>query len=179
MNNQDIYRTPGANLENKQRQQTLENERLNGLGGWLILVGIGVVLSPFNWLFTSITIFLPLVSDGMFLGALNPESSSYNPVLGGLWSFEMVIYCLLLMLTIGLIYLFFAKKTAFPKAYIILAILAPSVIFIDASLASMILQNGPMLDKATIQELLSSLISLCIWAPYMLKSKRVKLTFTQ
>ena len=46
----DPYKSPAEqNVDSYQSDKT-ERKDLDGLGGWLILVGIGVVLSPIRYL---------------------------------------------------------------------------------------------------------------------------------
>jgi hypothetical protein len=43
-----------------------DNNELKGLGGWLILVGIGVVLAPVRLLITLVKTYKPIFEDGIW-----------------------------------------------------------------------------------------------------------------
>ena len=86
-----------------------ENVVKSGLGGWLILVGLGVIISPF-YILTVIPEFLPIFQDNMY-----DELVSAAPLFGlFLWT-EIVVNLIIFLGSIYLIFLFFAKKTFFPK----------------------------------------------------------------
>lgn len=53
-------------------------EELSGLGGWLILVGIGRVLSPIILLWTIIYKMLPILSNGSLDKLSQPGNLGYS-----------------------------------------------------------------------------------------------------
>jgi hypothetical protein len=156
-----------------------DTNALKGLGGWLILVGIGVVLSPFRLLYTLIPVYQPIFEDGTWEALTTESSEVYNPYFSTLLFGEITFNVLMISACIYLIYLFFSKHYFFPKLYI--AILVASLVFIplDAWLATTIFPDVPAFDAETIKEFARSLIAGAIWIPYMLISERVKLTFVE
>jgi len=155
-----------------------ENE-LKGLGGWLILVGLGVILAPIRLLITYVPLYQPVFEDGTWEAITSVDSVSYNPMLSSLLMGEMAYNVIMVLASIYLIYLFFTKNYLFPKLYI--AIFAVSLVFIlfDAWLVTMALPDVPMFDSETKKEFFRVLVGGMIWVPYMLLSKRVKLTFVE
>ena len=153
-----------------------ENE-LKGLGGWLILVGLGVILAPIRLLATYVPLYQSVFEDGTWQAITLVDSVSYNPMLSTLLMGEMAYNAIMLLASIYLIYLFFSKSYLFPKLYI--TIVAVSLVFIpfDAWLVTMVLPEVPMFDSETKKEFFRVLVGGMIWVPYMLLSKRVKLTF--
>lgn len=154
------------------------DEELKGLGGWLILVGIGVIISPIQLLVTYIPIY-NIFEDGTWEALTTVGSEAYNPLWGPLLIGEIVYNAAMVAVSIYLIYLFFSKHHLFPKVYI--AIVAVSLVFIplDAWLVTKVLPTEPMFDPETAKEFMRAFVSGCIWVPYMLISKRVKLTFVE
>ena len=130
-----------------------ENVVKSGLGGWLILVGLGVIISPFYILF------------GLLI-----------------WM-EIVVNLIIFLCSIYLIFLFFAKKTFFPKFYIWFVFGSLAFVIVDAIVAGMLvkdmLPDEPIFDSETIKEIVRLLITAIIWVPYMMVSKRVKATFVK
>ena len=149
------------------------------LGGWLILVGIGVVLSPFRLLLNTIPVYKPLLQSDIWDALTNPDSAAYHPLWGPLLIGEITFNVGLFLASLYLIYLFFTRHWLFPSFYI--GIVLTSLVFIpaDAWLVSIVLPQEPMFDPDTIKEFVRTLIGALIWIPYMLMSQRVKVTFVK
>ena len=147
----------------------------SGLGGWLILVGLGVILTPFNYLST-IPEFQSVFQDNLY-----DELVSVKPLFGPLIWTEIVVNIIFFLSSIYLIFLFFAKKTFFPKLFIWLALGSLVFVIVDAIVAGMIfkdmLTDEPFFDPETIKEIVRMSIQVIIWVPYIMISKRVKATF--
>ena len=152
---------------------------LKGLRGWLILVGFGVVVSPFGILATFNSNFLPIFYDGTWEAMSTVGSEAYSPLLMSIIIVEIVYNLAMFAIYFYLIYLFFVKHYLFPTFYI--AIVAITLIFIllDAWLVSLILHDVSMFDPDTTKDFSRAFITCIIWIPYMLVSKRVKATFVE
>lgn len=153
-----------------------QNEPMK-LGGWLILVGIGVVLSPIYLLITSSTAYFPIFGDGTWEAVTTVSSEFYHPLWGPLLLGEIIFNFGKAAVLIFMIYLFFSKDYLFPIFYV--GVVLASLLFIplDALLVKIILPNEPMFDLETIANFITTLISGLIWIPYLLFSKRAKSTF--
>lgn len=160
-------------------EENTDQDPLYGLGGWLILVGIGVVISPIRLLATLIPNYKPIFEDGTWEALTTKGSEAYTPYFSSLLVGEIVFNTIMVAASIYLIYLFFSKHYFFPKLYI--GIVVASLIFIplDAWLVTKVFPSEPMFDPETTKELGRSLITGVIWVPYMLFSKRVKVTFVE
>lgn len=150
-----------------------------GLGGWLILVGLGVVITPVKLLYNFIPVFVPIFTDGTWEALTNEESESYHPLFKSLLLGELTFNLCLVIATIYLIYLFFTRHYRFPVIYIAVLAVSIAVIPLDAWISSYVLPNEPIFDRETTTELARAAISGLIWIPYMLLSKRVKATFVE
>jgi hypothetical protein len=139
---------------------------LSGIGGWLIAVAFGLVISPIAMLHTIFTVDYPVLSDPNYQGVL-----AEHPALHGLISFEIVINGVLVAAVLYLNFLFFAKKRKFPPA--IIAYLAAQIVLlgIDYALA---LKEFPSTSAADLGR---AVIAALIWIPYFRVSRRVKATF--
>ncbi|WNO11270.1 DUF2569 domain-containing protein [Teredinibacter sp. KSP-S5-2] len=156
-----------------------DNNELKGLGGWLVLVGIGVVISPFRLLATFVPTYKPIFEDGTWEALTTVGSEAYTPYFGSLLIGEIAFNTIMVAASVYLIYLFFSKHYLFPKLYI--GIVAASLIFIplDAWIVTKVFPGEPMFDPETTKEFMRSLIASVIWVPYMLVSKRVQATFVE
>lgn len=147
------------------------------IGGWLILVGIGVVLSPIQLLISSVISFFPLFSDGSWAALTTITSVYYHPLWGPLLLGELIFNFGKTLILIYMAYLFFSRDYLFPIFYI--AVIVATLIFIplDAWLVKIILPYEPMFDPETSRNFFTTLIGGMIWIPYLLFSQRAKATF--
>jgi len=166
------------------QKETVNTKNLKGLGGWLVLVILGLfatVLFQIYGVYESITMF----TDGTVEFLSDPSSGVYIPGYSGLLKFEFIAEILFLGAAAYLIYLFFKKSKKFPKYYIPFLIAAVLYAILDYVLLSSVSVSGEV--KQVIDETLSkggeeigrAIISALIWGAYMKKSKRVKNTFIE
>ena len=156
-----------------------DNIELKGLGGWLILVGIGVVIGPFRLAAEFVPLYYGIFTDGSFEILTSPGSEAYHSLWGPLLIFETVFNLLMILASSYLIYLYFSKNYIFPKIYITIVLFSLVFIPADAWLASFVLPDEPMFDPITTKEFARTLFISVVWVPYMLISKRVKSTFVE
>lgn len=140
---------------------------VKGIGGWLILVAIGVVINPLILLSTLILDHLPIILDGTLFKLLHTQI-----LLFGLMIFEIALNVIFLIYSIIIVFKFFKKSFQFPKLQIILYISNILFLIIDNVLASLIMKNVTM-DMYILRLSLTAII----WSTYLLKSERVKNTF--
>ena len=140
-----------------------DKENLEGIGGWLILLAIGVVLGP---LFTVSAFadfepgnFYQIIRRGDFVG------NSYFLLIASV--------VLMLLLQSYTAFLFFTKASTFPKFQI--GVLAGNVVvsFFDHAFLAAI---GVAQDEA-VRGIFGTIMAAAVWIPYLLRSKRVKATF--
>lgn len=156
----------------------MDNQKnLNGLSGWLVLVGFGLVFSLIRLLYISIVSFSDLYADGVWTLLTSTASNSYIPYWGALVLFELTFNIFSFVASSYLIYLFFKKNILFPKTYIFVALITVVMIGVDI-LATMVILPDSTFDESGVKEFFRSFVGALIWVPYMLKSKRVKNTFT-
>lgn len=154
---------------------TTEQKNLAGLGGWLILVGVGVVLSPLAMFLQMIQGYPPLFSGGSWEALTTPGAESYHPLWGPVLITEVAANAGLLLARFLLVYLFFAKKRAFPKWFIGITLF--NMIFVVADMLAFRAIWPDM--EISGADALSSIIPSLIWVIYMMRSKRVKATFVK
>lgn len=156
-----------------------ENEELKGLGGWLILVGIGVVIAPIKMLVSYVPLYVSMFKDGTWRALTSVNSEAYNQFWAPLLIGEIIYNSIIFLGCTYLVYLYFTKHYLFPRLFIALMIVSLVFIPIDSWLVRIVLPNEPIFDADTTKEFARTLIGCIIWIPYILISKRVKLTFVE
>jgi Protein of unknown function (DUF2569) len=150
-----------------------------GLGGWLVLVCIGLVVSAVRLVFQLYNIYVPIFGDGAWGLLTTPGLDNYHPLWAPILILEIVWNVSALLVGLYLLMLFFKRASRFRPIYVALLIVTPIVIVLDAWLVTKVLPEEPMFDPDTTKELGRAVVGLFIWVPYMLVSKRVKNTFLQ
>jgi hypothetical protein len=172
------YLTPAARLDaTDEERAAAKGDGPYGLGGWLIIVAIGLIVSPVRTGFMLSGIYLPILRNGQMAVFINSGSEYYNPGLFLLLMAESLFNIITIAGSLLLLYLFFSKKKNFPHWYIGLMIFSLLGIFVDTVLSGFIFPNEPVFDPDTTRELVKALVGAVIWIPYMLMSVRVKNTF--
>lgn len=148
-----------------------DDRHLEGIGGWLILVALGVVLTPVTLLFSMVKTYLPLFTTPHIWEILQTQ-----PRLHALVMFEAASNIIFFLISLALLYLFFQKKRSFPTFYIIFLVLHAVVLVADLVFAYIIVPNATM-SPQLMAAALRSVVGAMVWIPYMLLSRRVKVTF--
>lgn len=154
-----------------------DKNELKGLGGWLTLLGFGLLISPIRNIAISILSWSDVYESGTWWTFTNSDSISYIPYWGSLIIFELAFGVILFLASIYLLFLFFGEKETFPKTYITVAVAAVLFPILDSILAWSVISTNEIFDEQTKKETLTLLISAGIWIPYLLNSKRVRNTF--
>lgn len=130
------------------------DDKLKGIGGWLILPAIGLVF-------------------GIIIGTI--EFFTLPAYYDGLYKLELIVYLALLALTIYAAIKFFGKKKNAPKIMIILysVSLVASLFLFGVELSV----GADEFAVETGKQLVRDIATAVIWIPYFSISKRVKATF--
>ncbi len=145
-----------------------------GLGGWLALVGLGMIVGV---VWQSYSIF----------GYFSYLSNTYTiPGYSSLLWFEFLIGVAFIGSLVYLIYLYFKKKKNFPKYYVFYLIASIVFALLDwlwvASLQAPTQELQKILNDTVTQNssnVSRTVVQSVIWILYMLKSKQVKATFIE
>lgn len=156
-----------------------ERDELNGIGGWLILVAIGIVLTPIRLALATAVTFGPIFTNGSWEAMTTPGSEAFSPYWGPIIVTEILVNLAMLLISFVLVALFFTKKRLFPRLYVGFAIFSFLVVIVDAYAVTLVLPAEQVFTQETAMEISRSLVMLCIWVPYMLISQRVKSTFVR
>jgi hypothetical protein len=145
---------------------------LEGLGGWLILIGIGLAVSPFLMLYTALAVNLPVLIGAKYQGFL-----STHPALAGLLGFEIITSVIFIAAVLALNFLFYTRKRAFPTYFILYMIAQLCVAIGDVAATHLALPSANLTHAYTV--IARAVIASLIWIPYFLVSRRVKATFVR
>ena len=156
---------------------TRDEKSLQGIGGWLILVALGLIFSPPKILFGMILGYMPVFLDGSLSQMIDPTSAAFSPLFVLLVIFEIAVNLGLVVFGVVLIVLFFRASKSFPFWFIVYLLSSLSFILIDAGFTRLVVPEEPMFDPETVAGLAQQTLVCLIWIPYMLVSKRVKATF--
>ena len=149
------------------------------IGGWLIVIAIGLVISFLQNL-TGLFQSLAPLRGPVWTRLTDPSSPRYNAHWRGALIFEVVAACLYLLMNVIAVILFFGKRRLFP---LLTVLFIPSIFIlglVDHYLGSLIpaVAASPVHTKG-MHWLVVKFVALHVWIPYLLVSKRVKATFVR
>lgn len=156
-----------------------EENKYEGLGGWLILVGLGIIISPFKIIKNYLPLYLEFFSNDEYKLLYTPGTDYYIPGYLPLIYAELAFNSMLVAAWVGVGFLFFSKSRLFKRFYIGILLFTFFFILIDSLVFNLLFPEDPLFDKETLVELARTAIIIAIWVPYMMVSKRVKATFVK
>lgn len=162
-----------------------QKEEIKGIGGWLALPVIGLILGGVRIVGVLGKTYLPLFQKGDFMKLLDQASAAYYPNLAYALLFETVYKFFIVIFMLIL----FIRVINYKKNVPMLFITFFSLQFVFTLLDELFVYFSPRLseliykqDVETIMKFtgsLSTLLVLIIWGLYFLKSQRVKNTFVK
>lgn len=159
--------------------ETAQN-KLKGLGGWLVLPALGLIVTPLRMAFQFYRDMLPALAPETWNALTDSSSTAYHPLWGPLIVFEVTANLALFFFTLWLLWIFFRKSKHVPRFFVIWLVLLVAIQIADLLLVNQIpaLAAQPT-DPESLKDLTRSIIGAAIWIPYFMKSKRVKNTFIE
>ncbi|HEY9592918.1 MAG TPA: DUF3857 domain-containing protein [Spirochaetia bacterium] len=154
----------------------LGSPAVSGLGGWLILVAVTLFAQPIASAATLGRI-VPLLKPETWKSLTDPAGARYHALWGPTLFLEAVTAVALGLACVLLIVLFFQKRRLFPRLYVGVRIAAAVLVAADLVLVTLLPPAKDVVSTAAGQ-LAAALIACALWVPYMLKSRRVRATFT-
>jgi hypothetical protein len=147
------------------------------IGGWLIIVAIGLILAPIRLLVVLFKDLLPVLSTEAWSRLTTPGTEAYHPLWAPLLLFEIIGNCLFILFPIIIAFFFFQRRRFVPTLIIVLLLANLVFVTIDYFAADLIPFVAAQGDTGSLAELIRVLVASAIWVPYLLVSKRVKATF--
>ncbi len=171
---------PNGNADFELRSSSNQVEKPQRIGGLLILVGIGLFLSLLRNIGYFLGSITPLIKPEMWDRLTNPNSTAFHPQWKLVIIFDAVTSALIFLLNVVSLVFFFQKKRAFPR---LMAVSIPVFFFMSLGgyyLSGLIPAVAESKDYSRQWHLLiSQFVSLHLWIPYFLLSKRVERTFVR
>ncbi|MFC4689543.1 DUF3857 domain-containing protein [Dokdonia genika] len=149
------------------------------IGGWLILIAIGLVFTP-------IVILVQILSEDGYFDAYtwsalwNSEGLTGKPMII-LIAIEMIINVALIVYSFVVIILFFKRRTIVPRLMIILYAGTLAFLILDSVAANALASDmfTPEENQESLKEIIKAIFRCAVWIPYFIMSERVKETFVK
>ncbi|MEA1994815.1 MAG: DUF2569 domain-containing protein [Campylobacterota bacterium] len=166
-------------LDTRPKENTLVEKSYEGIGGWLILPIIGLIITPIRVTLLMFKDLAPIFTEGYWNVLTTPGSEAYHPLWASLIIFESVGNIVFIIFPIVLLVFLFRKSKLLPKLMISCLVLNLLFVASDFFLSDLIPAIAEQNDSGSIKELARTVILAVIWIPYFLVSKRVKQTFVK
>ncbi|MGG1876406.1 MULTISPECIES: DUF2569 domain-containing protein [Paenibacillus] len=151
---------------------------VSGLGGWLILVQIGLYATLIIALY-ELVVTMPVFSPETWNMITSKESEYYHYLWGPVIVYETAYGIILSAFCVFILIDFYARKAIVPKLMIIFYGGSLLLGIFDYILVMQIPLAREAEDGSTVQALIRAGFTSLIWIPYFLKSVRVKNTFVR
>jgi len=150
--------------------------RLNGIGGWLILLAIGQILRPISYVRSGYDLYGTMFVIDPWRSLTDPTETGFHPWWAPTLLFELFFNILAFVFCVLLIALFFKKRFAWPRAFAAFLVLS----ILGMALDIFFVHHIPVATESissSIRDIVISGAAAAIWIPYLYRSKRVKATF--
>jgi hypothetical protein len=151
-----------------------------GIGGWLYLPLLGLIIAPIRLIHAFATDFWPLFSDAKAWAILtDPASEHYHVLWKPFLIFELTANSLVLVMGLAVLWLFLRKSRHTPKLLITWLLISTVIVATDYFMTDAIPAVAASGDAESLKEMVRGIVGTAIWVPYFLVSKRVKATFIE
>jgi len=155
----------------------------SSIGGWLVLLAIGITLNPLTLLYALYSEYSTEMSVNYAVYFFDPESSYFSPIKGYYAFFVACVNTCLFVFSVLVAILFYQKKTQFRLYFVFFRVF--NAVFIIVNLIILYSFYGgsddvaerTLLSKETTS-MIKVVVQACIWVPYVWFSDRSRYTFT-
>jgi Protein of unknown function (DUF2569) len=154
-----------------------QQKSLKGIGGWLILPLLGLILGPLRLIYMIYEDMWPIFSSDYWEDLTSPESASYHPLWRSVLIFEVAGNLAIFLLVLAALFTFLKKSRKAPRLVIMWLFLGLVFAAADFYFKGYIPGAREQYDLMPSLEIWRAGITAAIWIPYFLASKRVKATF--
>ena len=157
-------------------QPLKRDPHLEGLGGWLLLVGFGVLWRPFQSVIGILqTLHNWNTNEWALVG--DPSSEFYDVLWQSTIAVQSLTFCGSLAFELLLVLLFFTKRTSFPRLMQIYMVGSFFALLLILALFGTLETIGDESLQGQIKDTIRWFFSCAIWIPYFFRSIRVRQTF--
>lgn len=157
----------------------VEDKIGKSLGGWLILVSIGLIFTP-------LVLLYGLISEESYYdaytwsGLWNIEGPGGKPFVF-LITFELIVNYIRLVFSVLVIILFFQRRTIVPRLMVIMYAATLIFLILDTAASLILAPDLYTVDDniESFKDIGGAFLRCVIWIPYFLISTRVKETFVK
>ena len=151
----------------------------SGIGGWLVLPLLGLMLTPVQVGIQTVRDFPPVLGTQVWGQLTTPGGESYHPLWAQLIIFELVTNVVVIGFSLVLLVLFFRKSRRVPSLMIGWMLLNFAIQVIDLVLVGAIPAAASAAGAQDRTDLSRAVVGAAVWIPYFLRSKRVRNTFVE
>lgn len=173
------YTPPAVPVELAKPEPLAPDPSLTGLGGWLILLGFAVALSPFKMSTFVFNFYSMMFVDGGWAALTTPGGPLFHPLWAPLLGMELTFNTLSLLAQCYIVYLFFARKRRFVPWFVWLHCITLVFLVVDPLTVKLVRPETESFDWETRKDIGRALFACIVWIPYLHVSRRVELTFTR
>jgi transglutaminase-like putative cysteine protease len=149
---------------------------MEGIGGWLILVAIHHFLRPIMFFGALVMLFPTTLDLEAWRLLTEPGQAGFHPTWKPALLFALLYNAICFIGSIFLLVLFFQKRAAWRRWYIVFLIVVVAGVGLDTHFVQQIPAARGAL-AGDIRDFVQVIVAAAIWIPYCLVSKRVKSTF--
>jgi hypothetical protein len=149
---------------------------LRGLGGWLVIPGIGLIVTPIIALVTGLSGMESFAAD-TWAQLTTYGSESYHALWAPSLLFELVSQIGIVVFGMLLTILFFQRRSSVPSLYIGFQLISTVQLIIDQLLVASIPQAN--IGAGNAGQAVGSVLGAMLWIGYFMKSERVRNTFVE
>ncbi|WP_054943070.1 DUF2569 domain-containing protein [Paenibacillus ihuae] len=162
-----------------QQGMRLSPDHPKGLGGWLVLIQIGLYLTLISTVLTIFQFFNSTFGSETWDMLTTPGGVDYHNLWRPTLLFEVIANIVIVLLAAYLLILLYNKKSVFPRWLIFFYLGNLLVLIVDAVLLSNIPSSDDWVSGNRVQDIARTMLTCLIWITYVLRSKRVRNTFVE
>jgi len=157
-------------------QGVYQDAHLDGLSGWLVLVGLHSITRPLFSLAWFVQSWW-LLDQPRWDALTDPVSADYREMYLPTLMFEWLYNCAMLIFSVMLLIMYFKKRAWFRNGTIIVIAVTLVGILIDNALAYDLVDDKNSKPGEAFQDIIRGTVAALVWIPYMISSRRVRATF--